>query len=59
LLKVIDNPGNEVAEFVNEKQNAGSYSAEFDGSGFAGGIYFYSLITEGVIIDAKRMILLK
>ncbi|MBK9331103.1 MAG: T9SS type A sorting domain-containing protein [Ignavibacteria bacterium] len=58
-LKVFDVLGNEVAELVNEKQNAGSYSVEFDGSGFASGIYFYSLITDGVIIDTKRMILLK
>ena len=58
-LKVFDVLGNEVAELVNEKQNAGSFSVEFDGSGFASGIYFYSLITDGVIIDTKRMILLK
>ena len=58
-LKVFDVLGNEVAELVNEKQNAGSYSVEFDGSGFASGIFFYSLITNGVIIDTKRMILLK
>ncbi|MBK9331096.1 MAG: SBBP repeat-containing protein [Ignavibacteria bacterium] len=58
-LKVFDVLGNEVAELVNEKQNAGSYSVEFDGSGFASGIYFYSLIIDGVIIDTKRMILLK
>ncbi|MBK9333477.1 MAG: T9SS type A sorting domain-containing protein [Ignavibacteria bacterium] len=58
-LKVYDVLGNEVAELVNEKQNAGSYTAEFDGSGFASGIYFYSLIIDGVIIDTKRMILLK
>ncbi|MBK9333480.1 MAG: T9SS type A sorting domain-containing protein [Ignavibacteria bacterium] len=58
-LKVFDVLGNEVVELANEKHNAGSYSVKFDGSGFASGIYFYSLITNGVIIDTKRMILLK
>jgi len=58
-LKIFDVLGNEVAELVNEKQNAGSYSVEFDGSGFASGIYFYSLLIDGNIIDTKRMILLK
>ncbi|MBS1518607.1 MAG: T9SS type A sorting domain-containing protein [Bacteroidetes bacterium] len=58
-LKVYDVLGNEVAELVNEKQNAGSHSVEFDGSGFASGIYFYSLLINGNTIDTKRMILLK
>ncbi|HQY51953.1 MAG TPA: T9SS type A sorting domain-containing protein, partial [Ignavibacteria bacterium] len=39
-------------------QNAGSYSAEFDGSGFSSGIYFYKL-DAGEFSETKRMILLK
>ncbi|MBS1518960.1 MAG: T9SS type A sorting domain-containing protein [Bacteroidetes bacterium] len=58
-LKVFDVLGNEVAELVNEKQNAGSYSVEFDGSGFASGIYFYSLYIDGSLFETKRMVLLK
>jgi len=58
-LIVYDVLGNEVAELVNEKQNAGYNSVEFDGSGFASGIYFYRLEIDGNIIDSKRMILLK
>ncbi|MBS1517837.1 MAG: T9SS type A sorting domain-containing protein [Bacteroidetes bacterium] len=51
--------GNEVAELVNEKQSAGRYSVEFDGSNFASGVYFYSLYSDGNIVDTKRMMLLK
>jgi len=58
LLKVFDVLGNEVAELVNEKQNAGSYSVEFDGSNFSSGVYFYKL-TAGEFVETKRMILLK
>jgi len=58
-LKVFDVLGNEVAELVNEKQNAGSYSVEFDGSGFSSGIYFYSLYIDGSLFKTKRMVLLK
>jgi len=58
-LKIYDVLGNEVASLVNEKQNAGYNSVEFDGSGFASGIYFYRLEIDGNIIDSKRMILLK
>jgi len=65
-LKVFDVLGNEVAALVNEKQNAGSYEVEFDGSNLPSGIYFYrllvrssnSLSTEG-FSDTKRMILVK
>jgi len=58
-LKVFDILGHEVAELVNEKQNAGSYSVEFDGSGFASGVYFYSMSVNGNVNDTKRMVLLK
>ena len=59
VLKVHNVLGNVVTELVNEKQNAGSYSAEFDGSNFPSGIYFYSLTANGGTVDTKRMILLK
>lgn len=58
-LKVFDVLGNEVTELVNEKQNAGSYRVDFDGSNLPSGIYFYSLYIDGNLLDSKRMILLK
>lgn len=57
-LKVFDVLGNEVAELVNEKQNAGSYSVDFDGSNFSSGIYFYR-IEAGSFIQTRKMLLLK
>ncbi|MFZ1321640.1 MAG: T9SS type A sorting domain-containing protein [Ignavibacteria bacterium] len=57
-LVLYDVLGNEVAELVNEKQNAGSYSVEFDGSNYASGIYFYKL-TVGDFKETKRMMLIK
>ncbi|MFZ1323518.1 MAG: T9SS type A sorting domain-containing protein [Ignavibacteria bacterium] len=57
-LKIFDVLGNEVDELVNEKQNAGSYSVEFDGSNLPSGVYFYKL-EAGDFIETKRMILLK
>lgn len=50
--------GNEVKTLVNEKQNAGSYSIEFDAANLASGIYFYKL-EAGEFRQTKRMILLK
>jgi uncharacterized delta-60 repeat protein len=57
-LKVYDISGKEVAELVNGTQRPGEYEVEFDGSSFASGIYFYSLIA-GDFKKTKKMILLK
>ncbi|MBK9333270.1 MAG: T9SS type A sorting domain-containing protein [Ignavibacteria bacterium] len=43
---------------MNGNQEAGSYEAEFDGSGFASGIYFYRIVS-GEFSQTKRMMLLK
>jgi len=57
-LKVFDALGKEIVTLINEKQNPGTYEAEFDGSGLPSGVYFYKL-TAGGFSDTKRMILLK
>jgi hypothetical protein len=63
-LKVYDVLGNEIATLVNEKQNAGYYSVDFDsrdtqGRNLSSGVYFYKLAVDGNVIDTKRMMLLK
>ena len=57
-LKVYDILGKEVLVLVNEKQNAGSYEVDFDGSNFSSGIYFYKLQTEN-FSEIKKMTLMK
>ncbi len=57
-IKVFDALGKEVATIVNEKQNPGSYSVEFNGDGLPSGIYFYKL-EAGEFAETKRMVLLK
>jgi len=57
-LSVYDILGNEVAELVNEKQNAGSYEVKFDGSNNASGVYFYKLTAE-YFSETKRMVLIR
>jgi photosystem II stability/assembly factor-like uncharacterized protein len=56
---IFDIQGKELTVIVNQKQSAGIYETEFDGSGYSSGVYFYSLIIEGRITDTKKMILLK
>ena len=64
-LKIFDVLGNEVSTLVNENKPPGRYEVTFNasnarqGSDLPSGIYFYSLLIDGNLIDTKRMILLK
>lgn len=57
-LIVYDMLGREAATLVNEELKPGSYEYEWNGSGFASGVYFYRLIT-GDFSQTKKMILIK
>jgi hypothetical protein len=57
-MKVYDVLGNEVTTLVNEEKAPGNYSAVFDASSFASGIYIYTLRTNN-FIQTKKMILMK
>ena len=57
-LKIFDITGKEVANLVNENQNAGRFDVTFNGSNFASGVYFYR-IQSGSYSAVKRMFLIK
>ena len=57
-LKVFDVLGREVATLVNEQKGPGTYTVDWNASGFASGIYFYRL-EAGTFVDVKKMLLLK
>ena len=57
-LKVYNILGKEVAALVNEKQDEGSHSVNFNAAGLSSGVYFYKL-TAGDYISIKKMILMK
>lgn len=57
-LKIYDAIGNEVKTLADEKQNAGSYSIEFNGSNLSSGVYFYKLESQN-FSETKRMLLIK
>jgi hypothetical protein len=57
-LKVYDVLGNEVATFINDQKQAGTYEVEFNGTELPSGIYFYQL-KAGTFVETKKMILLK
>jgi len=57
-LKIYDLVGKEVATLVNEKLDAGRYTATFNGSNLASGMYFYK-ITAGEFTFVRKMVLIK
>ncbi len=57
-LRVFDMLGKEVRSLISERQNAGSYSVNFDGSNLSSGMYYYK-IESGNFSDTKKMILIK
>jgi hypothetical protein len=57
-LKVYDVLGNEIADLVNAKLNAGSYETEFNATKLSSGVYFYKL-SVGEVSEIKSMILVK
>jgi hypothetical protein len=57
-LVVYDNLGREIDVLVNEKQSAGTYEAEWDGTNYPSGVYFYKLITDD-FSETRKMVLVK
>lgn len=57
-LNVYDVLGQEVAVLVDEVQEAGYKSVEWDASHTTSGIYYYKLVTEG-FTETRKMLLLK
>jgi gluconolactonase len=57
-LSVYDPLGREVAMLVNEERPAGTYSVQWNASGFSSGAYFYQL-RSGSFVETRKMILLQ
>lgn len=57
-VKVYDLTGKEVATLADKYHEAGYYTAEFDGTSLASGIYFYRITAENFSV-VKKMVLIK
>ena len=58
VLKIYDILGRVVTTLVNEEKEAGTYSAIFDASNLASGIYIYT-ISAGNFHQTKKMLLIR
>jgi photosystem II stability/assembly factor-like uncharacterized protein len=56
---IYDVTGKIVETLIDKELKAGSYSADWNASNFASGVYFYSLIINGSIVYTKKMVLIK
>jgi hypothetical protein len=57
-LDVYSSTGEKIAELLNGEKGSGSHYIDFNGEGFASGIYYYKLEANG-ISEMKKMIMLK
>jgi hypothetical protein len=57
-LIVFNSIGQEVAVLVNESQQPGVYTVNFDGSTLSSGVYFYKL-TAGDFVSTRKMLMIK
>jgi hypothetical protein len=57
-LRIYDILGNEIITLVNGILGAGTYETEFDATGLASGIYFYTLQADE-FIESKMLVLLR
>lgn len=57
-LTIFDALGREVETIVNEKLEAGTYSASWNGTNYTSGIYFYTLKTDE-FTDTGKMLMIK
>ena len=58
-LKVYDIAGKVVKIILDEYKPSGTYSIRFNTTGLSSGIYFYSLIVDGKVLDTKKATLIK
>ncbi|HMS65714.1 MAG TPA: T9SS type A sorting domain-containing protein, partial [Ignavibacteria bacterium] len=58
-IKVYDNIGREISILVNENLKSGVYETAFNGINYTSGVYFYSLYANGILVDTKKLFLVK
>jgi len=57
-LRVFDILGREVATIVDEKLNPGTYTRQWDATGFSSGVYFYRMQAGG-FVETRKLLLIR
>ena len=58
-IQIFDINGREVKTITSEKKSPGDYQVKFEGSGLSSGVYFYSLFANDILIDTKKLLIVK
>jgi hypothetical protein len=58
-LKVFDLLGREMTSLVDSRMPAGNHNVTFNAEGLASGMYYYQLITDGQLIQTRKMVLVR
>lgn len=58
-LKMYDVSGKEVATLADEQKESGAYELTLNAEMLSSGIYYYTFIVNGEIVETKRMVLLR
>jgi hypothetical protein len=58
-LSIYNILGQKVVTLVNSRKPAGKHQVKWDASGFAGGVYYYRLSTDGGFVRTRKLVLLK
>lgn len=58
-ITVFDIMGREVNTLINNRLKQNNYSVSFYGNNLSSGMYFYSMYVDGILINTRKMILLK
>lgn len=58
-IKLYDITGKSIYVLTDKEYKPGVYEIEFNGANYSSGVYFYSLFADEILIDTKKMILMK
>ncbi|MBK6878005.1 MAG: T9SS type A sorting domain-containing protein [Ignavibacteria bacterium] len=58
-IEIFDITGKKLVELVNKQFTSGQYEVDYTINDNSSGVYFYSLSIDGIILDTKKMIVLK
>ncbi|MBK6505018.1 MAG: T9SS type A sorting domain-containing protein [Ignavibacteria bacterium] len=58
-IGIFDITGRKLVELVNKQFTSGEYEVDYTTNENSSGIYFYSLRVDGILMDTKKMIVLK
>lgn len=58
-INIYDINGRLITNLLNKKLGPGEYQIDFNGNNFSSGVYFYSLFANDILVDTKKMLLVK